>query len=181
MNTTPGTSLNDRMQKFNNPSNKQGPTPSTNPNTYTYKKSQSEYPVRQSQAKKVDDSEVVKAEDFVSNRASNKPSQSIPIVEGVPSIKDRMKFLNEKKDKPKENLAAEEIRKAGASVKDLAVNLTNLGLLAPKLPPPQPVEEGLEQIPETGNENNRGSVEEEKKPLEEQPKPNVEDSSNVSF
>ena len=95
MNTTPGTSLNDRMQKFNNPSVKQGPTPSTNPNTYTYKKSQSEYPARQSQPKKV--------------------------------------------------------------------------------------EEGLEQIPENGNENNRGTVEEEKNPIEQQPKPNVEDSSNVSF
>lgn len=167
------------MQKFNNPSVKQGPTPSTNPNTYTFKKSQSEYPARQSQPKKVEDSEVVKAEEFVSNRTSNKPSQSIPIVEGVPSIKDRMKFLNEKKEKPKENLAADEIKKAGASVKDLAVNLTNLGLLAPKLPPPQLVEEGLEQIPENSNENNRGTVEEEKKPIEEQPKPNVEDSSNV--
>jgi hypothetical protein len=180
INTSSNNSLNDRLQKFNNPAVRQGPLPLSSSNSL--KKSQSEYPVRQSQPKKVEESEIVKGDTpAANNRLSNKPSQSIPIVEGVASVKDRMKFLTEKKEFVKENLAAKEIKMAGASgVKDLAGTLSNLGLFAPKMP----VEENqLEQIPETGTgmENSQGIGSEEKKTEEVQPKPIIEDNSSVNL
>jgi hypothetical protein len=175
-------SINERMAKFNNPANKQGPAPS-NGGSISLKKSRSEYPVRQSQAKKVEESEIIKGDSpSASNRLSMKPSQSIPIVENVLSIKDRMKLLNEKKEVVKENVAAMEIRMAGASgVKDLAGALSSLGLLAPKMPKEEPIENQMEQIPETGvaMENSQGLPIEEKKTSEAPHKQSFENTSVI--
>ena len=117
------------------------------------------------------------------NRLSNKPSQSVEIVEGVASVKDRMRTLTMKKEMTKENTAAKEIRQAGTnSVKDLALTLNGLGLFAPKIKE-QPIEEiqqvGLEQTNEAAILESQG-LEEEKK-ISEQLNNQSDFSTNVSI
>lgn len=136
------------MQKFNNPVSKQ-PTPK--PQELTRSKTTA---ITRESYKKEEPKpkEIIKGEEPQNNRPSNET--------GVLSIKERMKLLNEKKEAPKENVAAKEIHSANSgSVRDRAATLTALGLFAPKVE--KPIEENnLEGI----EENNQGAgIIEEKK------------------
>lgn len=121
------------MQKFNNPVSKEVLPPQQG----LQRSKTNTTPITNSGNNDLKGDDPVKFNTYKSNVESS---------EGVLSIKDRMKKLNEKKDAPKDNAAAKEIRDVRAtSIKDAANALNSLGLFAPKIEKPieeNPGEEG---------------------------------------